>query len=448
MKRYLAALFGAVFFVAACSLAQAEQTQRAYPEGGVTLTLPESLQGEKGVVFLEEGGSLMGDAYYVPLLYGAMTEEELQVIYADDATEEEQEAGWEQIELLAYYFVVPEDFTQEDILSLFGEGLVVDAALLKEAEGRALYVCFFPEMETDMEDFAEEYVEEYVSLRDHVQDVGESAELYEAKSKYDALQGTTVSFETVDTEGNPASSEELFGAYDMTLVNIFTSWCPYCIEEMGQLEELYQSLKERGGAVLGILYDGKEAAALETAKGILEDNGVSFPVLIVPDNAGDLFLVEAYPTTYFVDREGKIVGNPVVGAAFEEYVNRIEKYLGEASETEEAEAAEAEETGAAEAEAGEAEEEIPQAEANDAGVYRVFTVNEDGDPVSGAMVQFCSDTLCMMGQTDENGMAVFEQEEGHYTAHLLAAPEGYAPDETEYTLLDTYSDLTIVLKKQ
>lgn len=77
--------------------------------------------------------------------------------------------------------------------------------------------------------------------------------------------------------------------------------------------------------------------------------------------------------------------------------------------------------------------------------YIVRVINENGEPVSGAMVQFCSDTECMMGKTDGNGEAAFEKEAGSYTVHILKPAEGYLKDETEYSAPDTPSLVTIVL---
>ncbi len=74
------------------------------------------------------------------------------------------------------------------------------------------------------------------------------------------------------------------------------------------------------------------------------------------------------------------------------------------------------------------------------------TTDTDGNPVPGVTVQFCSDAACMMGETDETGTAVFQEEEGHYTVHILKAPEEYVVDEAEYTL-EAFCDLTIFLYK-
>ena len=78
--------------------------------------------------------------------------------------------------------------------------------------------------------------------------------------------------------------------------------------------------------------------------------------------------------------------------------------------------------------------------------YEVLVNDTSGKPVSGVTIQFCSDTECNMGTTNENGIAVFEKEAGNYTIHVLKVPEGYAPDDTEYTAPDKPGQVVIVLK--
>ena len=78
--------------------------------------------------------------------------------------------------------------------------------------------------------------------------------------------------------------------------------------------------------------------------------------------------------------------------------------------------------------------------------YEVLIENGAGEPVSGVTIQFCSDTDCNLGKTDEKGIAVFDKEAGAYTIHLLKVPEGYATDDTEYTAPAEPGRMTIVLK--
>lgn len=78
--------------------------------------------------------------------------------------------------------------------------------------------------------------------------------------------------------------------------------------------------------------------------------------------------------------------------------------------------------------------------------YEVLVNDQSGKPVAGVMVQFCSETACIMGETDANGIAVFEKEAGKYTVHILKAPEGFAADGTEYPAPAEPGRVTIVLK--
>ena len=59
---------------------------------------------------------------------------------------------------------------------------------------------------------------------------------------------------------------------------------------------------------------------------------------------------------------------------------------------------------------------------------------EDASPISGAVVQFCSSTQCMVGRTDATGAASFEADPGSYTAHVLKVPEGYEVTGEEIAL--------------
>lgn len=78
--------------------------------------------------------------------------------------------------------------------------------------------------------------------------------------------------------------------------------------------------------------------------------------------------------------------------------------------------------------------------------YEVLVNDAAGKPVPGVTIQFCSDIECILGTTDEKGLAVFEKEAGRYTIHVLKAPEGYTADSTEYDAPAEPGRVTIVLK--
>ena len=88
------------------------------------------------------------------------------------------------------------------------------------------------------------------------------------------------------------------------------------------------------------------------------------------------------------------------------------------------------------------------ATANGAGKYRVYACDPDGNPVEGAVIQFCDDTTCAFKPTDANGLAEFSVDaEKVYEVHVLKVPEGFRQDERSYETLDSYSDVNIFLEK-
>lgn len=124
-------------------------------------------------------------------------------------------------------------------------------------------------------------------------------------------------FSEVDTEGNPVSSD-IFGDYDATIVNFWNNGCGTCIEEMPELEEMYQQFKERNINLIGVGTDsGESDEQLAAAREILMGKGVSYiNISPSPENSfykefvADIF---TFPSTYIVDREGNIIGAALAG---------------------------------------------------------------------------------------------------------------------------------------
>lgn len=137
----------------------------------------------------------------------------------------------------------------------------------------------------------------------------------------------TLSFETTDLDGNAVSSAELFAAHRLTMVNVWTTWCGYCIRELPDLQTLSETYASQDCAVIGLLYDGDTDEKCGEARTLMQDAGASYPVLIPWDGADAQLGIQAFPTTFFVDSEGNIVGEPILGADLEAYTNRLETLL-------------------------------------------------------------------------------------------------------------------------
>ena len=130
------------------------------------------------------------------------------------------------------------------------------------------------------------------------------------------------SFEGKDLDGNEVKSDELFSANAVTVVNFWFTTCSPCVGELGELDALNKELAEKNGALIGVnsfTLDGNEAEISE-AKDVLAKKGATYQnVYFDSDSEAGRFTtgIYAYPTTYVVDRNGNIVGDPIVGAITE-----------------------------------------------------------------------------------------------------------------------------------
>ena len=130
------------------------------------------------------------------------------------------------------------------------------------------------------------------------------------------------SFEGKDLDGNEVKSDELFSANAVTVVNFWFTTCSPCVGELGDLDALNKELADKGGALIGVnafTLDGDETAIAD-AKDVLAKKGATYQNVYFDSNspAGAFTAnIFAFPTTYVVDRNGNIVGEPIVGAITE-----------------------------------------------------------------------------------------------------------------------------------
>ena len=182
--------------------------------------------------------------------------------------------------------------------------------------------------------------EEYEWLKESATEISNiENKLTELENKYpeivdDAMNGNMMAapddgsmqkfpaFEGKDLDGNMVKSDELFSGNAVTVVNFWFTTCNPCVGELAELDALNKELAEKGGALIGVntfTLDGDEAAISE-AKDVLAKKGATYQnVYFDSDGEAGKFVenVFAYPTTYVVDRNGNIVGEPIVGAITE-----------------------------------------------------------------------------------------------------------------------------------
>lgn len=119
---------------------------------------------------------------------------------------------------------------------------------------------------------------------------------------------------TVTVTGDSVTSD-IFKDYKITMVNLWTTSCGPCIDEMPDIGKLYQELPE-GSNIISICLDtAGDKDAISFAAKVMSDSKAGFMTL-VPDEVLKKELVDittVYPTTIFVDSTGKTVGTPHFG---------------------------------------------------------------------------------------------------------------------------------------
>lgn len=148
---------------------------------------------------------------------------------------------------------------------------------------------------------------------------GDSVSAAAAGMTGDSSREAFPSFEGQDLDGNPVDSATLFSNNAVTVVNFWFTTCKPCVGELPDLEALHQELAKKGGAVIGINAFTLDGSTKDTneAKSVLEQQGVTYQNIWFASNSdAGLFTagLYAFPTTYVVDRNGRIVGDPIVGA--------------------------------------------------------------------------------------------------------------------------------------
>lgn len=124
-------------------------------------------------------------------------------------------------------------------------------------------------------------------------------------------------FSGEDFDGNKVD-DSLFSSNAVTVVNFWFTGCKPCVAELSKLNELNDTIKSMGGEVIGInteTFDGNETAIKEAAT-ILESQGAKYRNLSIDSScAAGKYASEimAFPTTILVDRNGNIVGEPMLG---------------------------------------------------------------------------------------------------------------------------------------
>ncbi len=141
----------------------------------------------------------------------------------------------------------------------------------------------------------------------------------------------------VDTEtldGDPFTFEDITGN-KLTMINVWATWCPPCVAELPELQELSEAYAEQGVEVIGVLADSiwevgeRDDDAIAAGKKLLEDAGATYRVLI-PDAVLQEKLInfmEYFPTTFFFNADGEFVDAVVGSNTYEGWSEVLDEIL-------------------------------------------------------------------------------------------------------------------------
>ena len=134
-------------------------------------------------------------------------------------------------------------------------------------------------------------------------------------------RGVFEAFTAQDLDGNQVD-QSIFADADLTMINVWGTFCTPCLDEMPDLGELSEEYKDKGMQIIGICSDTVNAdreldeAQVKKAKELAEQTGADYLHLAMSGDLVDTLLpqVMAVPMTIFVDSEGKQGGSAYMGA--------------------------------------------------------------------------------------------------------------------------------------
>lgn len=131
---------------------------------------------------------------------------------------------------------------------------------------------------------------------------------------------------TAKTVSGEDISSDVFKDSKLTVVNVWGSWCGPCVQEIPELQKLYESMKDKDVNVIGLAQDA--GTDLDAVKEIIDKNKVTYQN-IVPEGATEDFVMSlmAFPTTFFVDSDRNIVGVIQGGRNLEAFTAAVEGVL-------------------------------------------------------------------------------------------------------------------------
>ena len=113
-------------------------------------------------------------------------------------------------------------------------------------------------------------------------------------------------FSTTALDGSGVD-ESLFEGKSLVMLNFWEPWCGPCVSEMPDLQKISEEYADKGLLIVGVY------STVSGTQDIVDSLGISYPV-ILNCTAFDQFVTGYVPTTVFVDAEGNVLSEPIVGS--------------------------------------------------------------------------------------------------------------------------------------
>ena len=156
------------------------------------------------------------------------------------------------------------------------------------------------------------------------------------ESSQESGKGVLSDFTATDLNGNTVDPS-IFSDYDLTMVNVWATYCGPCLKEMPDLGELAAEYEGKGVRIVGLVSDAMNADGsisadqVETAQVIVDSTQADYlHILPSEDLMGIVYQITSVPTTFFVDSTGAQVGTAYIGAkSKEDWASIIDSTLAE-----------------------------------------------------------------------------------------------------------------------
>lgn len=147
----------------------------------------------------------------------------------------------------------------------------------------------------------------------------------EIDESIDVSNRSQLTFSTTDIDGNTVSIDD-FSDSKLIMINFWEPWCGPCVQEMPDLERLYEEYQSDGLMILGVYSTLNMDAEV---KAVLESCGTTYPILRYNDEM-EQYSTDYVPTTIFVDQQKNVLTTePIVGGnSYDNWKEIIEDYMG------------------------------------------------------------------------------------------------------------------------